>query len=72
MRTGGTLVELDAAPWVGTWGASPANLWEAPGPLDPNPTNFIEVLFELETTSDAKPKLKSFQILYECSGVVPK
>lgn len=73
VRTADTEAVLENAPWVGTWDASPAMLDSSPGPLDPNPTNFIEVLFELTTQNDDTPKLKSFQIIAVCEpDVVPK
>jgi hypothetical protein len=73
VRTGADKAALQAAPWVESWDSSPAILANAPGPLDPNPTNFIEVLFDLSTQSDDSPKLKSFEIIASCEQeVVPK
>ena len=73
VRTADSKTVLENSPWIGTWDASPAVLENAPGPLDPNPTNFIEVLFELTTQNDDSPKLKSFQIIASCEqDVVPK
>ena len=36
----------------------------APGPLDPNPADYVEVQFVLKTTNDQSPKLKSFAIAF--------
>ena len=73
VRTGDTQAQLEAAPWIGTWDSSPAVLEDDPGPLDPNPTDHIEVLFELATQNDDSPKLKSFQIIAVCEPEnVPK
>jgi len=73
VRTADTETALESAPWIGTWDSSPAVLEDSPGPLDPNPTDFIEVLFELTTNSDESPKLKSLQIIAVCEpDVVPK
>jgi hypothetical protein len=71
-RSADDLAGLDAAAWTGVYTSSPADLLIAPGPLDPNPTTHMEVLFELTTTSTVSPKLKSFRIVYECETYVPR
>ena len=72
-RSSDDLSTLSDATWTGEYDKSPADLAVAPGPLDPNPTSHIEVLFELTTQNDTSPKLKSFKIVYTCDGdVVPK
>ena len=73
VRTADDIGTLENAPWIAAWESSPAVLSSPPGPLDPNPTNYIEVLFELTTQNDDSPKLKSFEIIAFCEqDVVPK
>lgn len=73
VRTADDIGTLENAPWIAAWESSPAVLSSPPGPLDPNPTNYIEVLFELTTQNDDSPKLKSFEIVAFCEqDVVPK
>ncbi|MBW2526621.1 MAG: hypothetical protein JRI23_20735 [Deltaproteobacteria bacterium] len=68
-RAADVLADLPAATWTGQYDDSPADLAVAPGPLDPNPTNHIEVMFELTTTTDASPALKAFAVEYTCEGI---
>lgn len=68
-RSADDVTSLPAALWTGEYDESPADLAVAPGPLDPNPTNHIEVMFELTTTNDASPALKAFAVEYTCEGV---
>jgi hypothetical protein len=50
---------------------SVADLSQAPGPLMPNPSGFIQVEFDLTTTDKSvTPALKSFTILWECLSSV--
>ena len=58
---------FSAAPYTGNYTASPADLQNAPGPVMPNPSGFLQVEFDL-TTSDksATPALKSYTVIYEC------
>jgi hypothetical protein len=73
VRTADDIGTLENAPWIAAWESSPAVLSSPPGPLDPNPTNYIEVLFELTTQNEDSPKLKSFEIIAFCEqDVVPK
>ncbi len=72
-RSAGEIAALDDAIWTGQYDASPANLLVAPGPLEPNPSSHLQVLFEL-TTEDpqATPKLKGFEITYRCVHIIPE
>jgi len=70
-RSSDYLSSLSTATWTGNYTSSPADLAIAPGPLSPNPTNHIEVMFELKTISEESPKLKSFQIVYQCETTGP-
>ena len=70
-RAAATEPGLTSATWTGKYDTSPADLKVAPGPLDPNPTNYIEVLFELTTDNDETPALKSFNIISICSTGIP-
>lgn len=65
-RSGDSLDELAAAPFTGQYFESPADLQAAPGPLAPNPADYIEVQFVLTTTNDQSPKLKSFAVAFAC------
>lgn len=67
-RSADQIADLPAATWTGPYDVSPADLAVAPGPLAPNPTNHIEVMFELTTATDASPALKAFAIEYTCEG----
>jgi len=50
-----------------TGAGSSADLSQAPGPVLPNPSGFLQVEFDLTTQDKSKtPALKSFQILWEC------
>ncbi len=70
-RSSDNLAALQTAIWTDKYLTSPADLLIPPGPLTPNPTNHIEVLFELTTQTDESPKLKSFNIVYQCSSSIP-
>jgi hypothetical protein len=70
VRSGDTLEALKAAAFVGPYETSPADLAMAPGPLLPNPANFIEVRFLLATTGIETPKLKGFQLAFACETKV--
>jgi hypothetical protein len=73
VRTAMDKTALQTAPWVESWTSSPGILEDPPGPLDPNPANVIEVLFDLTTQNDDSPKLKSFDIIATCEqDIVPK
>jgi len=63
---------LDSAQWTDQYHFSPADLSIPPGPLSPNPASYIEVLFELTSDGGTTPKLKSFEIVYECEQKVPR
>jgi hypothetical protein len=65
-RAADTQAALAAATWTGAYTTSPADLAKAPGPLKPNPADMLQVEFDFTTTTDVSPKLKSFQITYEC------
>jgi hypothetical protein len=61
--------DLSAASYTGKFKVSPADLLvkQAPGPLDPNPADYLQVEFQFSTdNNEVSPKLKSFQIVYEC------
>lgn len=69
-RTADTLAELANAPFTGAYETSPANLLVAPGPVMPNPANYIEVRFVLTTTGTESPKLKGFAVAFACENEV--
>jgi hypothetical protein len=70
-RSADDLTKLKQAAWTKPYPKSPADLSKAPGPLKPNPADYLEVNFELTTTNELSPKLKSFQITYECVTGTP-
>ena len=70
-RSADSLAGLAAAPFTGQYLASPADLQVAPGPLLPNPANYIEVQFVLTTTNDISPKLKGFAVAFACEADDP-
>lgn len=68
-RSAPTKPGLATATYTGAYKVSPADLQlkQAPGPLTPNPAEFLEVEFDFTTTdNEISPKLKSFQVVYEC------
>ena len=69
-RSADTLAALKTATFFGPYPSSPADLGVAPGPLAPNPADFIEVRFVLATTGLESPKLKGFQIAFACETKV--
>lgn len=55
--------------FTGSYATSPADLTVAPGPLQPNPSGFLQVEFDLTTTNNNNtPALKSFTVVYECTN----
>ncbi len=70
VRSADTVAALKTAAFFGAYDTSPAQLDQPPGPLVPNPANFIEVRFVLATTGLASPKLKGFQIAFACETEV--
>ncbi|MFO0587939.1 MAG: hypothetical protein U0441_10390 [Polyangiaceae bacterium] len=70
-RSAATVADLKNAVFTGQYMASPADLQASPGPLDPNPADYIEVQFVLTTTNDSSPKLKSFSIAFACEDKNP-
>jgi hypothetical protein len=57
----------NAATWTSSYTTSPADLSQGMPALAPNPSGFLQVEFDLTTSvKDATPRLKSFQIIYEC------
>ena len=71
-RTADTLAGLAAAPWIGSWKTSPADLSKPPGPVAPNPGSFLQVEFDLSTQDpQISPALKGFQIAYDCLTTGP-
>jgi hypothetical protein len=70
-RTGNTpLPDQTWGAWTTTWGTTPADLQS--GGLMPNlqSDGYIQVEFDFSTmTNNASPKLKSFDILFECNNV---
>ncbi|MBI5535168.1 MAG: hypothetical protein HY898_20745 [Deltaproteobacteria bacterium] len=74
-RSADTKPALNTATYTGAFKVSPADLEvkQAPGPLAPNPADYLQVEFDFTTTnSEESPKLKSFQIVYECVDDVPQ
>ena len=71
-RSAKTVDELKNAAFTGPYGTSPANLLAAPGPLDPNPADYIEVQFVLKTSNELSPKLKGFAIVFACEAIGPE
>lgn len=69
-RSAATVEGLAGAPFTGEYASSPADLSAAPGPLDPNPAEYIQVRFTFQTTGEASPKLKGFQIAFACEKTV--
>ena len=69
-RSSNDLNTLDSATWTPKYETSPANL-KGDLSLSPNPSGHIEVLFELTTDGEESPKLKSFNIIYQCESSVP-
>jgi hypothetical protein len=69
-RSANTLAALKTATFFGPYASSPADLGMMPGPLAPNPADFIEVRFVLATTGLDSPKLKGFQIAFACETKV--
>ena len=58
---------LSTATFTGNYTSSPADLQNAPGPVMPNPSGFLQVEFDLTTTDkNATPALKSYTVIYEC------
>lgn len=71
VRSANDVPGLSQAQSFGNWDTSPADLQQAPGPIMPNPSGFLEVEFIL-TTQDksATPALKAFKIVYECVNAI--
>jgi hypothetical protein len=66
VRSADDLASLAAAPFSAPYMTSPADLM-APPPLLPNPAGFLEILFELTTTTkDTTPVLKGYRVISEC------
>jgi hypothetical protein len=66
VRSADDLASLAAAPFSAPYMTSPADLMAAP-PLLPNPAGFLEILFELTTsTKDTTPVLKGYRVISEC------
>lgn len=60
---------ISQAGFTGSYTTSPADLKMAPGPLQPNPSGFLQVEFDLTTTNNnTTPALKSFTVVYECTN----
>jgi hypothetical protein len=60
---------LQSASYSAPYTMSPADLSVAPGPVMPNPSGYLQVEFDLSTTSKSQtPALKSFTVVYECVG----
>ncbi len=64
------------ATFTGNYTTSPADLSQAPptgaGPVMPNPSNFLQIEFDFSSLDHiSTPRLKSFQVLYECPAIVP-
>ncbi len=58
---------LQQAMFYGDYPTSPALLDQAPGPVQPNPSGYLEVQFVLSAMDkNATPALKGFTIVYEC------
>ncbi|MFO0761285.1 MAG: hypothetical protein U0359_32705 [Byssovorax sp.] len=70
VRTAGSVADLKSASFTGPWLTSPASLDMPPGPVKPNPADYIEVRFVLSTTGVVSPKLKGFQIAFACETKV--
>jgi hypothetical protein len=69
VRSADDPVTLDAAAFSAPYVMSPAEL-QLPPALMPNPSGFLDVQFNLITnTKDASPKLKGFQIMFECVNI---
>ncbi len=69
-RSSHDLQTLDSATWTPKYDTSPGDLKGDPS-LSPNPSSHIEVLFELTTDGEESPKLKGFNIIYQCESNVP-
>jgi hypothetical protein len=70
-RSANDTLGFGAAMWTGSYPTSPADLSQAPGPLLPNPSGYIQVEFNLTTTANGvTPALKSFRIVYDCVGQI--
>lgn len=72
-RSSDDALQIGQSPWTGdypssaTGANSSADLAQPPGPLMPNPSGYMQVEFDLTTQDKSlSPKLKSFQILWEC------
>ncbi|MDB4964324.1 MAG: Tryptophan synthase alpha chain [Myxococcales bacterium] len=67
VRSSDDKATLTSAPFTGNYTSSPADLQNAPGPVTPNPSGFLQVEFDLTTTDkNSTPALKSYTVIYEC------
>lgn len=71
-RSAKNLADLKNATFTGPYVTSPADLLSAPGPLAPNPADYIEVQFVLKTSNQLSPKLKGFAIAFACEPIGPE
>src|SRR5581483_10513522 len=66
-RSADSTAALGSALFTNPYLSSPADLTAAPRPVSPNPSGFLDVEFILTTTDKSvTPKLKSFNIIWEC------
>jgi hypothetical protein len=66
-RSADSMAQIPSALFTQPYPMSPADLTISPGPVSPNPSGFLDVEFILTTTDKSvSPKLKSFQIIWEC------
>ncbi len=67
VSTGNSEQELHSNLKFGPWEASPAELSEVPGPVEPNPAWYMRIEFLLTTEKkDFAPVLKGFHVYWEC------
>jgi hypothetical protein len=65
-RGASSVADLDSASWTDPYTSSPADLHGPPGPLSPNPTSVLQIVFEMTAAFGTSPKLQAFQIVYQC------
>ena len=67
VRAADTVPGLDTAVEYGSWTSSPAYLDLAPGPVVPNPSRYLQVIFDLTTLDPlTTPVLHDFNVVWEC------
>ena len=72
VQAANNITDVRNAEIYGPWTSSPAILSQAPGPLAPNPAQYLRVTFLLTTENrDVSPILHDFEVIWECPYTGP-